>query len=125
GGGRDLEQGEHRQGEQHGRLLRKRGWSGAFRTAIMLRGRGSGASLASPSRGSAAACCRRRSGSAPSTPHLSIDIYIDSYLYAQMSDIFQWLADPSRRRLVELLRDGERSVGELVEASGASQPTVS
>src|SRR5690606_25949509 len=86
GGGRDLEQGEHRQGEQHGRLLRKRGWSGAFRTAIMLRGRGSGASLASPSRGSAAACCRRRSGSEPSTPHLSIDIYIDSYLYAQMSD---------------------------------------
>jgi DNA-binding transcriptional ArsR family regulator len=42
-----------------------------------------------------------------------------------MDDPFQLLAEPGRRRLVELLRDGERSVGELVEASGASQPAVS
>lgn len=42
-----------------------------------------------------------------------------------MDDVFQLLAEPSRRRLVELLRERERSVGELVEATGASQPTVS
>ena len=42
-----------------------------------------------------------------------------------MADVFELLAEPGRRRLVELLRDGERSVGELVDATGASQPAVS
>lgn len=42
-----------------------------------------------------------------------------------MDDVFQLLAEPGRRQLVELLRDGERSVGELVDALGASQPSVS
>lgn len=42
-----------------------------------------------------------------------------------MDDLFQLLAEPGRRRLVELLQTGEQSVGELVEATGASQPTVS
>jgi DNA-binding transcriptional ArsR family regulator len=42
-----------------------------------------------------------------------------------MSQVFQLLAEPGRRRLIELLRQGERSVGELVEATGASQPAVS
>lgn len=46
-------------------------------------------------------------------------------LYIAMDDVFQLLAEPGRRHLVELLRGGERSVGELVEATGASQPTVS
>jgi DNA-binding transcriptional ArsR family regulator len=35
------------------------------------------------------------------------------------------LADPTRRRIFERLRDGPRSVGELVEQSGVSQPAVS
>ncbi|HEX7049932.1 MAG TPA: metalloregulator ArsR/SmtB family transcription factor [Longimicrobiales bacterium] len=39
--------------------------------------------------------------------------------------IFETLAEPSRRRIVELLRTGERPVGELVEALGLSQPAVS
>jgi DNA-binding transcriptional ArsR family regulator len=39
--------------------------------------------------------------------------------------IFETLADPSRRRILELLRTGERSVGELVGALGMSQPAVS
>lgn len=42
-----------------------------------------------------------------------------------MDDVFQLLAEPARRRIVELLRDGERSVSDLVMATGASQPTVS
>ncbi len=42
-----------------------------------------------------------------------------------MPDVFQILADPTRRRLVEALRDGERSVGELVDVVDIGQPGVS
>ena len=35
------------------------------------------------------------------------------------------LADPARRRILDLLRDGERSVTELVAHVGLSQPGVS
>ena len=42
-----------------------------------------------------------------------------------MADVFQILADPTRRRLVETLRSGERSVGELVDAVDIGQPGVS
>ena len=42
-----------------------------------------------------------------------------------MADVFQVLADPTRRRIVEVLKGGERSVGELVEAVDIGQPGVS
>ena len=42
-----------------------------------------------------------------------------------MPDVFQILADPTRRRLVDALRDGERSVGELVQVVDIGQPGVS
>lgn len=42
-----------------------------------------------------------------------------------MPDIFQILADPTRRRLVDALRGGERSVSELVEVVDIGQPGVS
>ncbi len=42
-----------------------------------------------------------------------------------MPDVFQILADPTRRRLVEALRGGERSVSELVEQVDIGQPGVS
>jgi DNA-binding transcriptional ArsR family regulator len=35
------------------------------------------------------------------------------------------LAEPARRRILDLLLDGERTVGELVGAVGLSQPAVS
>lgn len=35
------------------------------------------------------------------------------------------LADPTRRRLVEVMHDGERSVSELVDAVDIGQPGVS
>jgi DNA-binding transcriptional ArsR family regulator len=38
---------------------------------------------------------------------------------------FDILADPSRRRILALLLEGERSAGELVEALQISQPAVS
>ncbi len=40
-------------------------------------------------------------------------------------DLFQTLADPSRRRIVETLRDKERSVNEIVAVVGLGQPGVS
>ena len=42
-----------------------------------------------------------------------------------MADVFQVLADPTRRRLVEALRNGERSVSELVDVVEIGQPGVS
>jgi DNA-binding transcriptional ArsR family regulator len=42
-----------------------------------------------------------------------------------VADVFQILADPTRRRIVETLRGGERSVGELVRAVDIGQPGVS
>ena len=40
-------------------------------------------------------------------------------------DAFAALAEPTRRRIVDELRDSERSVGELVEALSISQPAAS
>lgn len=42
-----------------------------------------------------------------------------------MATTFEVLADPTRRRILDLLRDREWSVGELVTALGVSQPGVS
>jgi DNA-binding transcriptional ArsR family regulator len=38
---------------------------------------------------------------------------------------FEVLAEPNRRRILDLLREGERPVGELVSALTLSQPAVS
>ena len=42
-----------------------------------------------------------------------------------MSTTFEVLAEPHRRRILDLLREGERSVGELVELVRMPQPGVS
>jgi len=42
-----------------------------------------------------------------------------------MNDSFAALADPTRRRIVALLRDGERPVGDLVDSAGIKQSGVS
>lgn len=41
------------------------------------------------------------------------------------TDAFQTLADPTRRRIVEALRCGERQVGDIVEEAGIHQSGVS
>lgn len=38
---------------------------------------------------------------------------------------FRALGEPSRLRLLDVLREGERSVGELMAATGCSQPNAS
>jgi DNA-binding transcriptional ArsR family regulator len=40
-------------------------------------------------------------------------------------DIFQILADPTRRRLIDAMRGGEKSVNQLVEMVEIGQPGVS
>jgi len=40
-------------------------------------------------------------------------------------DPFETLADPTRRRIVEALRDGERPVGDIVREAGIHQSGVS
>jgi DNA-binding transcriptional ArsR family regulator len=42
-----------------------------------------------------------------------------------MATAFDVLAEPSRRRILDLLLERERSVNELVELVGLSQPSVS
>ena len=42
-----------------------------------------------------------------------------------MQTAFDVLAEPTRRRILDDVRDGERSVGELVERLHVSQPGVS
>ena len=42
-----------------------------------------------------------------------------------MATTFEVLAEPTRRGILELLRERERSVGELVESLTISQPGVS
>lgn len=39
--------------------------------------------------------------------------------------MFEVLAEPNRRRILDLLRDDDRPVGALVDALGISQPAVS
>src|SRR5512138_2495154 len=39
--------------------------------------------------------------------------------------LFEILAEPNRRRVLDLLREQEHTVGELVDALGMSQPAVS
>lgn len=42
-----------------------------------------------------------------------------------VTPVFDVIAEPMRRQILDLLRDGERSVGELVDALPISQPGVS
>jgi ArsR family transcriptional regulator, repressor of sdpIR and other operons len=43
----------------------------------------------------------------------------------RMNEVFKALADPTRRRILELLRAGEVSAGELAEQCDMSKPSVS
>jgi DNA-binding transcriptional ArsR family regulator len=42
-----------------------------------------------------------------------------------MATVFEVLAEPTRRRIIELLGEREHAVGELVDQLGLSQPGVS
>jgi DNA-binding transcriptional ArsR family regulator len=46
-------------------------------------------------------------------------------MVGQVTATFEVLAEPNRRRILDLLRDAERPVGDLVAALAVSQPAVS
>lgn len=46
-------------------------------------------------------------------------------LYTLQAELCQVLADPARQELLHLLGEGERTVGELVQATGLRQANVS
>ncbi len=50
-----------------------------------------------------------------------------SWIVATPTDlvVLDVIAEPTRRRILDAVRDGERSVGELVEVVGMHQPGVS
>lgn len=50
---------------------------------------------------------------------------IPADVLALRGKLFRGFADPSRLAILEALRDGTRTVSELVEATGLSQPNVS
>jgi DNA-binding transcriptional ArsR family regulator len=53
---------------------------------------------------------------------------VDNYYRAVTSDlegVFEALADPTRRRVIEVLGDGARRAGELASAAGTSAPVMS
>lgn len=50
---------------------------------------------------------------------------IPADMLALRGKLFRGLADPSRLAILEALRSGERTVSEIVEATGLSQPNVS
>jgi len=53
-------------------------------------------------------------------------VYAAQYIYTEMqTDAFQTLADPTRRRIVEVLCDGEQQVNDIVEQAGIHQSGVS
>ncbi|MCA9792477.1 MAG: winged helix-turn-helix transcriptional regulator [Candidatus Eremiobacteraeota bacterium] len=42
-----------------------------------------------------------------------------------MNDVFKALSDPTRRKILELLKEGDMSAGELAEHFDLSKPTLS
>src|SRR5687768_13467964 len=53
-------------------------------------------------------------------------MYASSCIYTMMqTDVFHALADPTRRRIVDALRGGERQVNDIVDAAGVHQSGVS
>ena len=53
--------------------------------------------------------------------HRLTAIYLDSYVHR----VFDVLAEPNRRRILDLLREEPRAVSDLVSELGISQPGVS
>lgn len=50
---------------------------------------------------------------------------LDERALGQIAEYFQALAEPTRLRLLNQLREGEMSVGELTQIAGCSQANVS
>lgn len=63
---------------------------------------------------------RRESGA-----DLTIDLFRHFPKFRNMSDVFQALAHPARRRIIALLRERARTAGEIAEEFDFAKPTLS
>src|SRR3954462_7762496 len=61
------------------------------------------------------------------SPELEPSLFLYSYISARLFSmpLFEVIAEPNRRRILDLLRVSERPVGELVSELEVSQPAVS
>ncbi|GAB4064395.1 hypothetical protein GCM10028777_10540 [Angustibacter speluncae] len=59
--------------------------------------------------------------------HALARTYVTPYVSAVLpgTDVLEVIAEPTRRRILDAVRGGERSVGELVDLVGMHQPGVS
>ncbi len=60
----------------------------------------------------------------PCAYHMLALIYVEVYV-TEMPAVLEVIAEPTRRRILDAVREGERSVNELVEKVGMNQPGVS
>jgi ArsR family transcriptional regulator, arsenate/arsenite/antimonite-responsive transcriptional repressor len=51
--------------------------------------------------------------------------YLNTYIKASMNALFKALDDPTRRKIIELLREKDLSAGEIAEAFNISKPSIS
>jgi DNA-binding transcriptional ArsR family regulator len=58
-------------------------------------------------------------------PYMSVTNEVPSEIVQQVADYFSILSEPMRLRILNLLRDGEQCVQQLVEATSTSQANVS
>jgi DNA-binding transcriptional ArsR family regulator len=56
---------------------------------------------------------------------VSLDMLLKFINYSPVVDVFEALADPTRRRVVQLLGTRPHRAGELAQATGMSQPAMS
>ena len=68
-----------------------------------------------------------RSSNASRSLNIRLHIYMPERILGSVPEIavLEVIAEPTRRRILDAVRDGERSVGELVEKVGMHQPGVS
>jgi len=56
---------------------------------------------------------------------MPLRVYSWAGMFAQVTTAFDVLAEPTRRRILDLLRDGPQPVGELTRQLGLTQPGTS
>lgn len=72
-----------------------------------------------------AICEEERPPAVPSAEPPKHHVAMSSAAVERIAERFRILGDPLRMRLIQELRDGEKSVSELAAAVGASQPNAS
>lgn len=57
--------------------------------------------------------------------YMGLDLYFVICLNTKMNDVFRAIADPTRRRILTLLKERAMTAGEIAEHFSTSKPTLS